>query len=368
MLLFYLGTKTEKMSGPDEKDRVKSLDSLKSSLDDLKSSLGEFSRKSQMPFDIDEKIESISRWVEEQKVSSESSARKEVIENMNKVVTATVSGVQKGDAVSGTLEIISGVTAFVGEVIGGTAGAAVSLGFGTLWSVIGAIFTAKNPQKPTVVEQVFEVVHKELVDFNDRVQAAKYKGLQGRVEDQMDQLRTMKPGDKLDDKALWKDYITFMRELSDRFESPLPYKYSKGALTKDADVNDFVRALMKYCQAYGLYMAHLLVAKGKFAELRSELDKKREGKVDEKIKKQQEEAKAKLAFLSDEKYLTFLGRLPSEGGKLTKIVAFSRNAEARRLVKKVTRRFVSLRCQIMIQWNPSGGGVSSVGEVKGGQI
>ena len=37
--------------------------------------------------------------------------------------------------------------------------------------------------------------------------------------------------------------------------------------------------------------------------------------------------------------MTFLGRLPSEEGKLTKLVAFSRNAEARRIVKMTTRGF-----------------------------
>lgn len=59
--------------------------------------------------------------------------------------------------------------------------------------------------------------------------------------------------------------------------------------------------------------------------------------VDLIISSQIEAGKTKLAFLSDEKYLTFWGRLPYEGGKLTKIVALSRNPEARSKLESVTR-------------------------------
>ena len=119
----------------------------------------------------------------------------------------------------------------------------------------------------------------------------------------------------------------------------MPFKYDpKEALTKDPDVNDFVRALMKHCEAYNCYMALLVAAKGKFADLGKKY-KEEEDRVDRKISRQREDAKDKLAFLSDPKYLTFLGRLPYEGGKLTKIIAFSRNAEATHLVKMVTRDF-----------------------------
>ena len=85
-------------------------------------------------------------------------------------------------------------------------------------------------------------------------------------------------------------------------------------------------------------MALLVAAKGTFADLGKEYNEE-EDHVDQNINCQIQDAKVKLAFLSDAKYLTFLGRLPYEGGKLTKIVTFSRNAEARHLVKMVTREF-----------------------------
>ena len=140
------------------------------------------------------------------------------------------------------------------------------------------------------------------VDFNKKLQDEKYNGLKRRVEEQASQLHTIKT----------------RRE------------------AEDPDVNDFVRALMKYCQAHNCYMALLVAAKGKFADLGKEYEAE-EDHVDRKISPQIQDAKEKLAVLSDPKYLTLLGTLPYEGEKLTKIVALSRNEEARRVVKMVTR-------------------------------
>ena len=157
------------------------------------------------------------------------------------------------------------------------------------------------------------------------------------MSDQTAQLQKMKPGEKLDDPNLWNDYVQFMGELGNRIQSPLPYKYSDN-LTNDTDVADFVRALMTYCKAFSCFNSLLLIAKGTFADLGSE-HKEDDEKADRKIDGQKQDLEKKLSFLFGEKYLTFLGRLPSEEGKLTKLVAFSRNAEARRIVKMTTRGF-----------------------------
>lgn len=126
-----------------------------------------------------------------------------------------------------------------------------------------------------------------------------------------------------------------MGELSNRFESPLPFKYDKGSLSKDAEVADFLTAVVTYCQAYICYMALLTAVKGKFSEMGDNYKKDEE--VDRKIRCQRSDAVKKLAFLSDEKNLTFLGRLPYEGGKLTKILVLSRNLRRKFLVEEVRR-------------------------------
>ena len=183
------------------------------------------------------------------------------------------------------------------------------------------------------MDQLAKVVHDELVHFNKRLQDQKYDGLRRRVSDQKSQLQTMKLGEKLDDSNLWNDYVQFMGELSSRFESPLPFKYEDN-LTKEPDMADFVKAVVTYCEAYCCFMALLMAAKGKFAGLGSEY-KKVEDAVDRKIICQREDAREKLSFLSELRYLTFLGRLPYEGGKLTKIVALSRNMSGKSVVEAV---------------------------------
>ena len=309
-------------------------------LESLRSSVHEFSdsfHSALSTSDIDKKIDAISNWVKEQKKEADEEARKKIIESMGNVATATISGLEKmesGDVLGGTLEIISSVVALAGEAAGGPVWATVG---GTICSVIGAILASRQPRQPSIIEQVADVVHKELVEFNSKLQDQKCDGLKRRVSDQTAQLQKMKPGEKLDDPNLWNDYVQFMGELGNRIQSPLPCKYSDN-LTNDTDVADFVRALMTYCKAFSCFNSLLLIAKGTFADLGSE-HKEDDEKADRKIDGQKQDLEKKLSFLFGEKYLTFLGRLPSEEGKLTKLVAFSRNAEARRIVKMTTRGF-----------------------------
>ena len=290
--------------------------------------------------EVEKKIDEIKDWVEKQKKSSDEKEKKELVQNMGKFATSSLSGIEKmasGDVLGGTLEIISSVMVFTGEVVGGPIGAAVGAITGTICSIIGAIFAASKPQQPSFIEQVAKVVHKEFVQFNSKLQAQKYDGLKRRVSDQTTQLQKMKAGEKLDDPNLWNDYVQFMGELGNRIQSPLPYKYETN-LIKNPDVADFVRALITYCQAFGCFNMLLITAKGTFKRLGKEY-KEADDQADRKITSQRKDLEGKVSFLFDEKYLTFLGRLPSEGGKLTKIVAFSRNSEARSIVKMTTRGF-----------------------------
>lgn len=113
--------------------------------------------------------------------------------------------------------------------------------------------------------------------------------------------------------------MTIYGELANRFESPLPFKY-EDSVAEDPDVADCVTALVTYCEAYGCFMALLLAAKGKYVQFGSEY-KENEEVVNRKISCQRRDAKGKLSFLSDVRCLTFLGSLPYQGGKLTKILA-----------------------------------------------
>ena len=312
---------------------------IKECLDSLRRCMSDFAdSNTNLKIDIERKLSEIETWVTKQNNNSEEKTKEltpETVGKVLKVVQVTVNSIEKFksddpvDIAVGVLNIVSSI----GSVFGGPYGPIIT----TVCGIIGTILSYGKPKhaQPSVVDQLAKVVHKELVNFNQKLHDQRFQGLQDRVCNQTSQLRTLKSAEKLDDTNLWNDYVQFMGELSNRLESPLPFKYEKGfSLTEDPDVADFVTAVVTYSEAYVCFMALLLAANGRFADLGRKED---EDAVYRIIKRQEEKAKEKLAFLSDEKYLTFLGRLPYEGGKLTKIVVLSRHTSGKRLVEAVIR-------------------------------
>ena len=306
-------------------------------LDSLRRCMSDFAdSNANLKLDIESKLSEIETWVTKQNNDREEKLKEltpETVGKVLKVVQVTVNSIEKFksddpvDIAVGVLNIVSSI----GSVFGGPYGPIIT----TICGIIGTILSYGKPKHASVVDQLAKVVHKELVNFNQKLHDQRFQGLQDRVCNQTSQLRTLKSAEKLDDTNLWNDYVQFMGELSHRLESPLPFKYEKGSsLTEDPDVADFVTAVVTYSEAYVCFMALLLAANGRFADLGRKED---EDAVYRIIKRQEEKAREKLAFLSDEKYLTFLGRLPYEGGKLTKIVVLSRNTSGKRLVEAVRR-------------------------------
>ena len=310
-------------------------------LDSLRSCMSDFvsDANADLKQDIESKLSKLSEtWVTKHNNNSEEKPKEHTLETVGKVlkvVQVTVNSIEKFksddpvDTAVGVLNIVSSI----GSVFGGPYGPIIT----TVCGIIGTILSYGKPKhaQPSVVDQLAKVVHKELVNFNHKLHDQRFQGLKDRVCNQTSQLRTLKSAEKLDDTNLWNDYVQFMGELSNRLESPLLFEYEKESpLTKDPEVADFVRAVVTYSEAYVCFMALLLVANGRFADLGRKED---EDAVYRIIKRQEEKAREKLAFLSDEKYLTFLGRLPYEGGKLTKIVVLSRHTSGKRLVEAVIR-------------------------------
>ena len=317
---------------------------IKECLDSLRRCMSDFAdSNTNLKIDIERKLSKIETWVTKQNNNSEEKTKEltpETVGKVLKVVQVTVNSIEKFksddpvDIAIGVLNIVSSI----GSVFGGPYAPIIT----TICGIISTILSYGKPKHalPSVVDQLAKVVHKELVNFNQKLHDQRFQGLQDRVCNQTSQLRTLKSAEKLDDTNLWNDYVQFMGELSNRLESPLPFKYEKGlSLTEDPDVADFVTAVVTYSEAYICFMAFLLAANGRFADLGRKED---EDVVYRIIKRQKEKARETLAFLSDEKYLTFLGRLPYEGGKLMKIVVFSRNTSGKRLVEAV-RRSLDLR-------------------------
>ena len=284
------------------------------------------------------KLTEINDWVAEQKRKSKEKSKKIPFENVGKALQASINGMKKFKTGSGKLEVAEGILEIVAgmsELTGESYGPPLK----AVCVIISAVLAYKRPEQASVVDRLARVVHEQLVNFNTKLQDHKYNGLKRRLSDQVTQLRTMRSGERLDDPNLWSDFIQFLGELSNRFEAPLPFQYDKGSLTKDPDLADFVTAVVTYCEAYNCFMALLMVAKGTFEALGQEY-KDDQDAVNRRISCQQNDAREKLSF-SDARYLTFLGRMPYEGGKLTKIVALSRNIEGKGLVETV-RRSLSL--------------------------
>ena len=322
--LFFLFTLQVEMDGSCNKDNQ--WNALENELDFLKRVILSDVSSQQ------EKLNTIGDWVKEQKKKSENKTEQKPVEDVGKILEAVIKGTKKfksGSEVEIARDVLD-IISSVATLAGGPQGPAMK----AVCGVIGAILIRDAPKQPSVVNQLANALHKELVNFNKKLQDQKYDGLRRRVSDQAAQLRTMKPGEKLDDPNLWNDFIQFMGELTNRLESPLPFKYNEQSLTKDPDVADFVTAVVTYCHAYSCFMALLMATKGKFSEMGSEY-KENEGAVNRKISCQRTDAQRKLSFLSDGRYLTFLGSLPYEGGKLTKILVLSRKLSAKRLVEVV---------------------------------
>ena len=227
------------------------------------------------------------------------------------------------DVIEGILEIVSATAGLTGEPIGMAIRCSCQ-----------ALLLHNKQNQLSVVDRLAKIVDNGWRSFNRRLQYQKYGGLSCRVSEQIAQLQTMTQREKLDDPNLWNDYVQFMGELSNTFEMPLTFKYSKRRLTQEPEVEDFLMALTTYCKAYSCFIGLLMAAKARFEDL-GQVRKSED--VDRRLRCQREDAIGKLSFLSDQKYLKFLGSLPCEGGKLMKILTLSRRLSDKSVVEAVRK-------------------------------
>lgn len=272
--------------------------------------------------------------LEEQKDTKKDSCKgksdKLAFEEVAKFLTTTKSSIAKFRS-KDSLKILGGVLDIVSSLEN-----LVDVGkpnrviIQTLWRVVGWLLMESKADQ-SVVDQLKNFVHDEMIRFNKRLLDQKYRGLKRRVSEQIFQLQRMKEGEKLDDPNLWNDYVQFLGELEDRFESPLPFNISNN-LKENPDVEDFVTAIVKYCEAHSLYMALLVAGKAKYTDLKIAHEDDI-AIAERRMTFQSKDAREKLSFLSEKRFLTFLGRI--EGGKLTKIVALGRRIRDKHVVETV---------------------------------
>ncbi|XP_044164636.1 uncharacterized protein LOC122948644 [Acropora millepora] len=273
-------------------------------------------------------IKELTKFLKDCKALSDEKAKKISFEKLNALLEVITNNISKFDESASDSDVVEGFLKILPCVaqLCGTPPPVALMVLPTLFRL------SRKLKKPPASESLSKNVHEELVDFNRRLQDQKNAGLCHRMSYQIAQLETMSPGEKLNDTNLWHEYKQFMGELSKTVENPLRFKYKKESLTGDPEVADFVTAVSTYCKAFSCFMFLLAVAKLKFEEL-GVVHKSNE--VDETLNGLKEHAKKILSFLSEPKYLTFLGRLPCEGGKLLKIVALTRWLADKHVVENV---------------------------------
>lgn len=125
--------------------------------------------------DFEYKLKEIGDWVRKQKESEKDKSRQIYIENMGKVIVASVDTLGKFGSGSthavykGVLEFKSSLTVLKGEPHGPV--------FKVLCCILSAALTVNKPNEPSVVAKLAEVVHSELTLFNRKYQDQKYNGL-----------------------------------------------------------------------------------------------------------------------------------------------------------------------------------------------
>ena len=302
-------------------------------ISEIMNALGDLVSVSAGPPEFQKKLMDVKDSVEEQKDKDKDSGKgkwdEETFKGVKKVIT-NLREIIKDFESKKSLKIAEGMfklATSVAKLVG--AGPYVS-GILDVLEAVYLCITESEPNKPSVIHQLTKVVHDEMIHLNERLHYQKYNGLKLRMSEQIIQVQRMKEGEKLDDPSLWNDYVQFLGELASRFESPLPFKYEK-KLTKDSDVKDFVTAIVTYSEAFSSFMTHLFAVVAVYTKVG--MAQEDVYAVHRKMNYQTKEAEEKLSFLSEERYLTFLGKI--DGGKLTKIVALSRRIRDRSLVETV---------------------------------
>ena len=291
-------------------------------ISEMKDALGDLHSKSGGVLEFQKKLDDVEASVEELKDKDKDSGKgksdKETYKWVKKVIITTRESIEnfKSQEHLKILKSVLNLTTSVANLVSASPYNSIFL---ALSEAVSVLFTESKLNQPSVVHQLTKDVHDQ-----------KYNWLKRRMSEQILQLQRMKKGEKLDDPSLWNDYEQFLGELAIRFESPLHFRY-ENKLTKDPDVKDFVTAIVTYSEAFSSFMAFLLVVAVEYTKVR--MAQEDVYAVYRKMTCQIKEAEEKLSFLSEERYLTFLGKI--DGGKLTKIVALSRRIRDRSLVETV---------------------------------
>jgi len=243
--------------------------------------------------DVARNIRSIRTWVDEQKRNSKEQSTIKKITDVGNVIETSVNALESLSSGNHT-DVMKGCISIVGSVavvVGGPYGAAA----GAICGILGSVLSISTRSEPDMVTVFTDIVHTELLKFNQLLKRQTFEGLQSRVKVMNAYLKTLKSASEhieLPDKALFEtDFPQFVGEVSHNFTKGLKRE------SKEEEINNCLASMVVYCHAQ---TSLLLLLTNILATFQST------GRETMMIKTlldvQKEDAYEKLGFLSEEKY------------------------------------------------------------------
>ncbi|XP_020625981.1 toxin CaTX-A-like [Orbicella faveolata] len=262
--------------------------------------------------DMSRNIQSILSWVEGEKRNAKRQSKENKIAKIGSVIETCVDsleGLSSGNpaqVMKGCLSIASSVAV----VVGGPYGAAAV----AICGILASILSASSPKEPDLVTVFTDIVHAELLKFNQELKRQTFEGLKSRIKNMNANLKELQRASnhiEIPDKVLYEtDLPQFIGEVA--------YNFLKGLNegSKEEEVNNSLTSMAIYCNAQTALFLLLTNILATFQSTGRET-KMIKSLLDTQI----QDAHEKLGFLSEEKYLrlssvftkaTYNGEPPTE--------------------------------------------------------
>lgn len=244
--------------------------------------------------DASRNIQNILSWVEDEKRNAKRQSQENEIANVASVIEKCVDSLDSlssGNPVQvmkGSLAIASSVAVVVGGPYGAVAVA--------ICSILASILSASSPKEPDLVTVFTDIVHAELLKFNQGLKRQTFEGLKSRVKNMNAYLKELPSAPnqtELPDKVLYEtDFPQFIGEVA--------YNFLKGLDedSKEEEVNNYLTSMAIYCNAQTALFLLLTNIMATFQSTDRETHM-----IKVLMDTQVQDAHEKLGFLSEEKYL-----------------------------------------------------------------
>ena len=244
--------------------------------------------------DVERNIQSILSWVEDEKANANRKFEEAEIAKVGifiKTCVDSLESLKSGNQVQimkGCLSIASSMTVFVGGPY-----RVASL---AICGILTSILLASSPKEPDLVTVFTDKVHVELLNFNQELKRQVFAGLQSRVKNMnayLEELKSAPNHIELPDKVLYEtDFPQFIGEVAQSFMKGLKINRT------GEDRKNCLKSMVIYCNAQ---TALFLLLTNILAAFESTGRETRMVKI--LLDTQIQDAKEKLGFLSQEKYL-----------------------------------------------------------------